>query len=317
MKFFKSSKNTEQERLESGLEQTRKGLFGKLGRLFKGKRKIDDDILDQIEEALVTSDVGINTTLEIIKRIQKRAAHDLYTSSEELQRLIHQEIRELLEQNQIDRPADFLTPLPQSPYVIMIVGVNGVGKTTTIGKLAWRYSEAGHSVLIGASDTFRAAAIEQLEVWANRAGAEIIKQKHGADPAAVAYDTVQSAMSRSSDVVIIDTAGRLHTKTGLMDELSKIKRVMGRQLTGAPHEVLLVLDATIGQNAVRQAQEFTRSVDVTGLIVTKLDGSAKGGIIIGISNEFKIPVKYIGIGEGIDDLQIFDRQRFVEALSVI
>jgi len=316
MKFFTSSQRQEQERLKSGLEKTRKGLFGKLGRLIKGKRKIDDDILDNIEEALVTSDVGINTTLEIVSRIQKRAAHDLYTSSEELQQLIHHEIAELLEKAQPSQPADFHTPLKQSPHVIMIVGVNGVGKTTTIGKLAWRYSEAGHSVLIGASDTFRAAAIEQLEVWANRAGAEIIKQKHGADPAAVAYDTIQSAIRRSTDVVIIDTAGRLHTKTGLMDELSKIKRVMSRQLPDAPHEVLLVLDATIGQNAMRQAQEFTRSVDVTGLVVTKLDGSAKGGIIIGVSHEFKVPVKYIGIGEGIEDLQIFDRQRFVEALSV-
>lgn len=316
MRLFRRRQAEDQDRLESGLEKTREGLFGKIGRLVKGKRTIDEALLDDIEEALVTSDVGINTTLDIIERIKKRAARDRYLSSEELQILINDEIAQLLEENTSSRPADFDAPLYNHPHVIMVVGVNGVGKTTTIGKLAWRYAHAGRSVLIGAGDTFRAAAIEQLETWAERAGVDIVKQQHGADPAAVAFDTVQSAVRRSTDVAIIDTAGRLHTKTGLMDELSKIKRVMGRQVRDAPHEVLLVLDATIGQNALRQAEEFTRSVDVTGLVVTKLDGSAKGGIVIGISNEFKVPVKYIGVGESLEDLQVFDRQRFVKALSV-
>ena len=316
MKLFRRRQAEDQDRLESGLEKTREGIFGKIGRLVKGKRTIDDALLDDIEEALVTSDVGINTTLDIIERIKKRAARDRYLSSEELQTLINDEIALLLEENTSARPADFDAPLNSQPHVIMVVGVNGVGKTTTIGKLAWRYAHAGRSVLIGAGDTFRAAAIEQLETWAERAGVDIVKQQHGADPAAVAFDTVQSAVRRSADVAIIDTAGRLHTKTGLMNELSKIKRVMGRQVRDAPHEVLLVLDATIGQNALRQAEEFTRSVDVTGLVVTKLDGSAKGGIVIGISNEFKVPVKYIGVGESLEDLQVFDRQRFVKALSV-
>ncbi|MDE2771868.1 MAG: signal recognition particle-docking protein FtsY [Bacteroidota bacterium] len=316
MKLFRRRQTEDQDRLESGLEKTREGIFGKIGRLVKGKRTIDDALLDDIEEALVTSDVGINTTLDIIERIKKRAARDRYLSSEELQTLINDEIALLLEENTSSRPADFYAPLKNQPHVIMVVGVNGVGKTTTIGKLAWRYAHAGRSVLIGAGDTFRAAAIEQLEIWAERAGVDIVKQQHGADPAAVAFDTVQSAVRRSADVAIIDTAGRLHTKTGLMNELSKIKRVMDRQVRDAPHEVLLVLDATIGQNALRQAEEFTRSVDVTGLVVTKLDGSAKGGIVIGISNEFKVPVKYIGVGESLEDLQVFDRQRFVKALSI-
>lgn len=316
MKLFRRRQAEDQDRLESGLKKTREGLFGKIGRLVKGKRTIDEAMLDDIEEALVTSDVGIKTTLDIIEQIKKRAARDRYLSAEELQTLINDEIAQLLEENTPSRPADFNAPLNNHPHVIMVVGVNGVGKTTTIGKLAWRYAHAGRSVLIGAGDTFRAAAIEQLETWAERAGVDIVKQQHGADPAAVAFDTVQSAVRRSVDVAIIDTAGRLHTKTGLMNELSKIKRVMGRQVMDAPHEVLLVLDATIGQNALRQAEEFTRSVDVTGLVVTKLDGSAKGGIVIGISNEFKVPVKYIGIGESLEDLQVFDRQRFVKALSI-
>ena len=316
MKLFGRRQAEDQDRLESGLKKTREGIFGKIGRLVKGKSTIDEAMLDDIEEALVTSDVGIKTTLDIIEQIKKRVARDRYLSSEELQTLINDEIAQLLEENTPARPADFNAPLNNHPHVIMVVGVNGVGKTTTIGKLAWRYAHAGRSVLVGAGDTFRAAAIEQLETWAERAGVGIVKQQHGADPAAVAFDTVQSAVQRSADVAIIDTAGRLHTKTGLMDELSKIKRVMSRQVRDAPHEVLLVLDATIGQNALRQAEEFTRSVDVTGLVVTKLDGSAKGGIVIGISNEFKVPVKYIGIGESLEDLQVFDRQRFVKALSI-
>ena len=316
MKLFRRRQAEDQDRLESGLKKTREGIFGKIGRLVKGKRTIDEALLDDIEEVLVTSDVGIKTTLDIIERIKKRTARDRYLSSEELQTLINDEVAQLLEENTPSRPADFDAPLNNLPHVILVVGVNGVGKTTTIGKLAWRYAQAGRSVLIGAGDTFRAAAIEQLETWAKRAGVDIVKQQHGADPAAVAFDTVQSAVRRSADIAIIDTAGRLHTKTGLMNELSKIKRVMARQVTDAPHEVLLILDATIGQNALRQAEEFTRSVDVTGLVVTKLDGSAKGGIIIGISNEFKVPVKYIGVGESLEDLQIFDRQRFVKALSI-
>lgn len=316
MKLFGRRQAEDQDRLESGLKKTREGIFGKIGRLVKGKSTIDEAMLDDIEEALVTSDVGIKTTLDIIEQIKRRAARDRYLSSEELQTLINDEIAQLLEENTPARPADFDAPLNNHPHVIMVVGVNGVGKTTTIGKLAWRYAHAGRSVLVGAGDTFRAAAIEQLETWAERAGVDIVKQQHGADPAAVAFDTVQSAVRRSADVAIIDTAGRLHTKRGLMNELSKMKRVMSRQVMDAPHEVLLVLDATIGQNALRQAEEFTRSVDVTGLVVTKLDGSAKGGIVIGISNEFKVPVKYIGIGESLEDLQVFDRQRFVKALSI-
>ncbi len=316
MKLFRRRQAEDQDRLESGLKKTREGIFGKIGRLVKGKRTIDEALLDDIEEVLVTSDVGIKTTLDIIERIKKRTARDRYLSSEELQTLINDEVAQLLEENTPSRPADFDAPLNNHPHIILVVGVNGVGKTTTIGKLAWRYTQAGRSVLIGAGDTFRAAAIEQLETWAKRAGVDIVKQQHGADPAAVAFDTVQSAVRRSADIAIIDTAGRLHTKTGLMNELSKIKRVMGRQVMDAPHEVLLILDATIGQNALRQAEEFTRSVEVTGLVVTKLDGSAKGGIIIGISNEFKVPVKYIGVGESLEDLQVFDRQRFVKALSI-
>lgn len=316
MGLFDKFKRKDQERLQEGLSKTRSGLLSKLNRLVRGRRNIDAGILDDLEEALITSDVGVKTTLDIISRIRARVAKDRYLSAEELHTLIRDEIARLLLSDSTDSPADFDAPLSQQPHVIMVVGVNGVGKTTTIGKIAWRYRQAGRSVLIGAADTFRAAAIEQLEVWAERADAPLIKQKHGADPAAVAFDTVHAAARRNMDVAIIDTAGRLHTKSGLMNELSKIKRVMGRQVQGAPHEVLLVLDASIGQNAIRQAQEFTRSVDVTGLVMTKLDGTAKGGVVIGISNEFNVPVKYIGIGEQLEDLQIFDRQQFVSALAI-
>ena len=316
MGLFDKFKRKDQERLQEGLSKTRSGLLSKLNRLVRGRRNIDAGILDDLEEALITSDVGVKTTLDIISRIRARVAKDRYLSAEELHTLIRDEIARLLLSDSPDSPADFDAPLSQQPHVIMVVGVNGVGKTTTIGKIAWRYRQAGRSVLIGAADTFRAAAIEQLEVWAERADAPLIKQKHGADPAAVAFDTVHAAARRNMDVAIIDTAGRLHTKSGLMNELSKIKRVMGRQVQGAPHEVLLVLDASIGQNAIRQAQEFTRSVDVTGLVMTKLDGTAKGGVVIGISNEFNVPVKYIGIGEQLEDLQIFDRQQFVSALAI-
>ncbi len=319
MALFSKTKTTkaseeDQAKLVEGLEKTRTSLFGKLNKIVRGKDTVDEDLLDDLEELLVTSDVGVKTTVDIIRRVEERVRRDKYVSTRELQTLIRNEISSLLLENEADRPADFEAELPNRPHVIMIVGVNGVGKTTSIGKIAHRYREAGRHVVIGAADTFRAAAIEQLEVWAERAEVELIKQKHGSDPAAVAYDTLSAASSRGADVVIIDTAGRLHTKAGLMDELAKIKRVMDRQVTGAPHEVLLVLDASTGQNAIRQAQEFTRSVEVTGLVLTKLDGTAKGGIVIGISNEFGIPVKYIGVGEKIADLQVFDRGRFVDAL---
>jgi fused signal recognition particle receptor len=304
----------EQQRLEEGLEKTRAGFFQKLSLAVAGKDQVDEEVLDQLEEVLVTSDVGVKTTLEIIRRIEARVARDKYVSTGELQRMIREEIAGLLLGTAAERPADFAAPLPNRPHVVMVVGVNGVGKTTTIGKLAHRYKLAGKEVLLGAADTFRAAATEQLDIWAQRAGVPIVKQGHGADPAAVAFDTVGAARTRGSDVVLIDTAGRLHTKLGLMDELTKVRRVMDRQVPGAPHEVLLVLDASTGQNAVRQAEAFTEAVDVTGLVLTKLDGTAKGGIVIGISNEFRIPVKYIGVGEGIDDLQVFDRAAFVQAL---
>ena len=303
-----------QERLEAGLEKTRSSFFGKLSRAVAGKDQVDEEVLDKLEEVLVTSDVGVKTTLDIIGKIEERVQRDKYVSTKELNAIIRSEIAELLLSSSAERPADFDAPLPNHPHVIMVVGVNGVGKTTSIGKIAHRYRVAGKTVVMGAADTFRAAAIEQLEIWAERSGAELIKQYHGADPAAVAFDTLAAAKSRNADVVLIDTAGRLHTQVGLMEELAKVKRVMDRQIDGAPHEVLLVLDASTGQNALRQAEIFTEHVDVTGLVLTKLDGTAKGGIVIGISNEFRIPVKYIGVGEGIDDLQVFDRSAFVQAL---
>jgi fused signal recognition particle receptor len=318
MAFFdrlKAQERTEEQaRLEEGLEKTRSSFFGKLNRLVRGKDTVDATVLDDLEEVLATSDVGPTTTVDIIERVEARVALDKYVSASELNGIIRDEIAGLLLDHAPERPTAFDAPLPRRPHVIMVVGVNGVGKTTTIGKIAYRYRQAGRSVLLGAADTFRAAAIEQLDIWAERAGVPLVKQKHGSDPAAVAFDTLESALRRNIDVVIIDTAGRLHTKGGLMDELAKIKRVMGRQVEDAPHEVLLVLDASIGQNALHQAREFTKSVDVTGLVLTKLDGTARGGIVIGISNEFQIPVKYIGVGERIEDLQVFDRQRFVEAL---
>jgi fused signal recognition particle receptor len=314
MALFGFGKKQEQERLEEGLEKTRSSFLGKLTRAVAGKETVDDEVLDNLEEVLVTSDVGVNTTLEVIRRLEARVARDRYVSTAELQAMIREEIAALMLEDAPDRPADFDAPLPNRPHVIMVVGVNGVGKTTSIGKIAHRYKQAGKDVMMGAADTFRAAAIEQLDIWARRADVPIVKQHHGADPAAVAFDTLAAANKRNAEVVLIDTAGRLHTKGGLMDELAKVKRVMDRQVAGAPHEVLLVLDASTGQNAIRQAEEFTKSVDVTGLVLTKLDGTAKGGIVIGISHEFGIPVKYIGVGEGIDDLQVFDRAGFVSAL---
>jgi len=313
-RFTRTNDEQEQKKLEDGLEKTRTSFFGKINRMVRGKDEVDAEVLDQLEEILVTSDVGVDTTLEIIQHVEERVADDQYVSTKELNRLIRDEIAKLMLEDAPARPADFDAPLPDKPHVIMVVGVNGVGKTTTIGKMAYRYKQAGKSVVLGAADTFRAAAIEQLDVWAERAGVPVVKQKHGADPAAVAFDTIESAESRGADVAIIDTAGRLHTKGGLMEELSKIKRVMGKKVADAPHEVLLVLDASTGQNAIRQAEEFTRSADVTGLALTKLDGTAKGGVVIGVSHKFKVPVKYIGVGEGIDDLQVFDRKGFVEAM---
>ena len=307
-------KQKEQASLEAGLEKTRTGLFDKLSRAVAGKDTVDDEVLDDLEEVLVTSDVGVKTTVDVIRRIEARVAQDKYVSTSELQGLMRAEIAGLMLENAPERPADFDAPLPSTPHVVMVVGVNGVGKTTSIGKIAHHYKQAGKKVLLGAADTFRAAATEQLDLWAQRADVEIIKQYQGADPAAVAFDTLAAAKARDADVVLIDTAGRLHNQVGLMDELAKVRRVMDRQIAGAPHEVLLVLDASTGQNAMRQAEAFTKSVEVTGLVLTKLDGTAKGGIVIGISNEFQIPVKYIGVGEGLDDLQVFDRSAFVAAL---
>lgn len=314
MGLFDSFTSDEKEKLEDGLEKTKSSFFGQLNRMVRGKDSIDAEVLDDLEEMLVTSDVGVDTTLTIIDRIEARVARDQYVSTDELNNLMHEEIASLMKEHAPDRPADFDAPLPSKPHVIMVVGVNGVGKTTTIGKMAYRYRTSGKSVRLGAADTYRAAAIEQLEIWAERAEVPLIKQTQGSDPAAVAFDTLESARSRETDVVIVDTAGRLHTRGGLMDELAKVKRVMHRQVEGAPHEVLLVLDASTGQNAIRQAEEFTKSVDVTGLVLTKLDGTAKGGIVIGVSHQFDVPVKYIGIGEDIEDLQVFDREAYVETL---
>ena len=314
MALFDRFRGKDREKLEDGLEKTRSSLFGKINLLVRGKDTVDAETLDELEGILIASDVGPKTTVDIIRRIEERVARVTFVSASDLNTLIRDEISSLLQTHGGEEAIGFEAPFPSVPHVIMIVGVNGVGKTTTIGKLAFRYREAGRKVLLGAADTFRAAAIEQLDIWAGRAGVDLIKQSHGADPAAVAFDTLAAATARGSEVVIIDTAGRLHTKSGLMDELSKVRRVMDRQVPGAPHEVLLVLDASVGQNAMRQAEEFTRRVDVTGLVLTKLDGTARGGIVICISNEFRIPVKYIGVGEGLEDLQVFDRKSFVDAL---
>jgi fused signal recognition particle receptor len=312
--FTNWNDDDEQEKLEEGLDKTRDSFFGKLDRMVRGKDTVDAEVLDELEEILITSDVGVDTTLDIIDHIEARVERDQYVSAQELNGMIRDEIAKLMLEGSEERPADFAAPLPNQPHVVMVVGVNGVGKTTTIGKMAYKYRRAGKKVLMGAGDTFRAAAIEQLEIWADRAEVPLIKQKHGADPAAVAYDTIEAAEARDADVALIDTAGRLHTKGGLMDELAKMKRVMSRKIPEAPHEVLLVLDASTGQNALRQAEEFIDSVDVTGLALTKLDGTAKGGVVIGVSHQFQVPVKYIGVGEGIEDLQVFDRKGFVEGL---
>ena len=315
MAFFDRFKGKhDAARLDEGLEKTRSSLFSKIGRLVTGKDYVDAEILDELEEALITSDVGTKTTIHIIEKIEARVRRDKYVSTDELNSLIHAEISALMRDSDATRPADFDAPLPHRPHVILVVGVNGVGKTTSIGKMAYRFKQAGKTVLLGAADTFRAAAIDQLGIWSERADVPLIKQHPGADPAAVAYDTVAAGVARAVDVVIIDTAGRLHTKGGLMDELAKTKRAIARHVPDAPHEVLLVLDGSTGQNAVRQAEVFTESVDVSGLIVTKLDGSARGGVIVGISHTFDIPVKYIGVGEQMEDLQIFDRAQYAASL---
>lgn len=309
--FFSKEKK---ETLDKGLEKTKQGLFDKIKRAVAGKSKIDDDFLDNLEEVFITSDVGVETTLKIIDRLQKRAAQDKYVSTAELNGLLREEITEMLaENNNADAP-DFTVPADKKPYVILVVGVNGVGKTTTIGKLAYQFKKAGNKVVLGAADTFRAAAIEQLQIWGERVDVPVIKQQMGSDPASVAFDTVSSAKANNADVVIIDTAGRLHNKVGLMKELSKIKNVMQKVVPDAPHEVLLVLDGSTGQNAFEQARQFVAATEVNELAITKLDGTAKGGVVIGISDQFKIPVKYIGLGEGIEDLQIFRKKEFVDSL---
>jgi len=301
-------------RLKEGLEKTRDTLREKLSVITQGKTEIDEDFLEQLETVLVAADVGVETTLGIVDAITERAKKETYRSEEELNRMLMEEIQHMLQETGIEHPLDFDAPLPAKPYVILIVGVNGAGKTTSVAKLAHNYEKAGKKVIIAAADTFRAAAYEQLKIWAERAGVPLIGQGQGADPASVVYDAVSAAVARNSDVVLVDTAGRLHNKSHLMEELAKIMRVAKKKIPEAPHEVLLVLDGTTGQNAVQQAREFTRFVHVTGLVVTKLDGTAKGGIVLSISRELNLPVKYIGVGEKIDDLQLFDRAEFVEAL---
>lgn len=314
MGLFDIFSRGKKETLDKGLEKTKESFFSKLNRAVAGKSKVDDAVLDQLEEVLVTSDVGVDTTLKIIDRIEERVARDKYVNSEELTRILHEEIAALLMENNSDDVDDFSVPEGKKPYVIMVVGVNGVGKTTTIGKLAYQFKQRGLSVYLGAADTFRAAAVEQLVIWGERVGVPVIKQKMGSDPASVAFDTLNSAKANNADVVIIDTAGRLHNKINLMNELTKIKNVMSKVISDAPHEVLLVLDGSTGQNAFEQAKQFTAATEVTALAITKLDGTAKGGVVIGISDQFNIPVKYIGLGEGMEDLQVFRRKDFVDSL---
>ncbi len=309
--FFSKDKKKE---LDQVLEKSKENFFSKLAKTIVGKSKVDDEVLDRLEELLVTSDVGVETTLKIIERIEKRVSSDKYISTSQLNTILREEIVALMLDNNMENLSDFELPKQEGPYVIMVVGVNGVGKTTTIGKLAYQFKNKGYSVMLGAADTFRAAAVDQLEVWAERAGVPIITQKMGSDPASVAYDTVASAISRNIDVVIIDTAGRLHNKAPLMRELSKIKNVIQKQLPNAPQEILLVLDGSTGQNAIEQARQFTAATEVNALAITKLDGTAKGGVVIGISDQFSIPVKYIGLGERIDQLQVFNRAEFIDSL---
>lgn len=310
--LFKSKEK--KETLEQGLSKTKESILGRITRAIVGKTKVDDDVLDNLEEILITSDVGVDTTLKIIERIQERVKRESYMGTDELNSILREEIANLLAENDESSVRDFDTPQNNEPYVIMVVGVNGVGKTTTIGKLAAKFKQAGKKVMLGAADTFRAAAIEQLQVWADRVDVPIVKQQMGSDPASVAFDTLQSAKAQGADVVIIDTAGRLHNKINLMNELSKIKNVMKKIVPSAPNEVLLVIDGSTGQNAFEQVKQFTLATEVNALAVTKLDGTAKGGVVIGISDQFSIPVKYIGVGEGINDLQVFDKKAFVDSL---
>ena len=314
MAFFGLFSKEKKETLDSGLEKTKSSFFGKLSRSVVGKTKVDDEVLDELEMTLVSSDVGVPTTLKIIKRIEERVARDKYVGTGELQQILRSEVAAMLEENNTSDGTDFSIKEQEKPYVILVVGVNGVGKTTTIGKLAYQFKSSGYKVVLGAADTFRAAAVDQLVIWGERVGVPVIKQEMGSDPASVAYDTVAHAKAQGADVVLIDTAGRLHNKVGLMNELTKIKNVMKKVLPEAPQEVLLVLDGSTGQNAFEQAKEFTATTDVTALAVTKLDGTAKGGVVLGISDQFKIPVKYIGLGEQMTDLQLFNKQEFVDSL---
>ncbi len=311
MGLFSSEKKAN---LDKGLEKTRENVFRKLSRAVVGKSRVDDEVLDNLEEALISSDVGVDTTLRIIERIEQRVSKDKYLNVSELNTMLREEVAAMLAENSSEELTDFSAALPTKPYVIMVVGVNGVGKTTTIGKLAYHFKKAGKKVIIGAADTFRAAAVEQISIWAERVDVELVKQNMGSDPASVAYDTVASGVSKDADVIIIDTAGRLHNKLNLMNELTKIKRVMQKVIPDAPHEILLILDGSTGQNAFEQAKQFTAATEVNALALTKLDGTAKGGVVLGISDQFKIPVKYIGIGEKMEDLQVFNREAFVETL---
>lgn len=314
MSFFKKIFSSEKkETLDKGLEASKTSFFTKLNKAVAGKSKVDDDVLDNLEEILVSSDVGVNTTLKIIQRIEARVAKDKYLGTSELNQILREEIAGLLSETNSGEATEFSIPTDKKPYVIMVVGVNGVGKTTTIGKLAHQFKKQGYKVVLGAADTFRAAAIDQLQVWADRVDVPLIKQSMGSDPASVAFDTLQSAVTTNADVVIIDTAGRLHNKVNLMNELTKVKRVMQKVVNDAPHDVLLVLDGSTGQNAFEQAKQFTAATDVTSLAITKLDGTAKGGVVIGISDQFQIPVKYIGVGEGIEHLQVFNKFEFVDS----
>ena len=314
MGFFGLFNKEKKETLDRGLEKSKESVLSKIGRAIAGKSTIDDDVLDNLEEALITSDVGVETTLRIIERVQERVKRDKYVNTSELNALLVDEIASLLQENNVADVPDFSAPLPVKPYVVMVVGVNGVGKTTTIGKLAYQYKAAGKKVYLGAADTFRAAAVEQLCIWGERVGVPVVKQQQGSDPASVAYDTLQSAKANDADVVLIDTAGRLHNKINLMNELTKIKNVMQKVVPDAPHDVMLVLDGSTGQNAFEQARQLTAATQVSSLAITKLDGTAKGGVVIGISDQFKISVRYIGLGEQMTDLQVFNRVEFVKSL---
>ena len=314
MGFFGLFNKKKKEVLDKGLETTKQSVFSKITRAIAGKSKVDDEVLDNLEESLITSDVGVNTTVKIIERIEERIAHDKYVSTSELNNVLRTEIAALLTENNTENAEDWDLPTSHKPYVILVVGVNGVGKTTTIGKLAYQFKKAGKKVYLGAADTFRAAAVEQIQIWGDRVGVPVIKQQMGSDPASVAFDTLQSAKANGADVVIIDTAGRLHNKVGLMNELKKIKDVMKKVLPEAPDDVMLVLDGSTGQNAFEQAKQFASVTQITSLAITKLDGTAKGGVVIGISDQLKVPVRYIGLGEGMEDLQLFNKEQFVDSL---